>query len=72
MRSGDRECAEARRELVETVTVYRDPSEPGAIEIEISGHLNLIPGERADPNGVKRVWGLMVAEEGFEPPTQGL
>ena len=72
MRSGDQECAEAIRELVETVTVYRDPSEPGAIEIEIAGRLNSILGDRAYPNGVKRVWGLVVAEEGFEPPTQGL
>jgi site-specific DNA recombinase len=72
MRSGDRECAEAIRELVETVTVYRDPSEPGAIEIEISGRLNSILGERAYPNGVKRVWELMVAREGLEPPTRGL
>ncbi len=72
MQSGDRECAEAIRELVETVTVYRDPSEPGAVEIEIAGRLNSILGERAYPNGVKRVWGLVVAEDGFEPPTQGL
>ena len=71
-RSGDRECTEAIRELVETVTVDRDPSKPGAVEIEIAGRLNAILSERAYPNGVKRVWGLMVAEEGFEPPTQGL
>lgn len=56
MRSGDRECAEAIRGLVETVTVYRDPSEPGAVEIEIAGRLNSILGDRAYPNGVKRVW----------------
>ena len=72
IRSGDQECAEAIRELVETVTVYRDPSEPGAIEIEIAGRLNAILGERAYPNGVKRVWGPLVAEEGLEPPTRGL
>jgi site-specific DNA recombinase len=60
------------RELVETVTVYRDPSEPGAVEIEIAGRLNSILGERAYPNGVKRVWGFLVAEEGLEPPTRGL
>lgn len=72
VRSGDRECAEAMRELVETVTVYRDFSELGAVEIEVAGRLNAILGERAYPNGVKRVCGLVVAEEGFEPPTQGL
>ena len=45
------------------MTVYRDPSEPGADEIEIAGRLNSILGDRAYPNGVKRVWGLVVAEE---------
>ena len=69
MRSGDRECAEAIRELVETVTIYRDPSEPGAVEIEIAGRLNSILGDRAYPNGVKRVWGLMVAEDRYRQST---
>ncbi|MBI1218501.1 MAG: recombinase family protein [Rhodobacteraceae bacterium] len=71
-RSGDHECADAIRDLVETVTVYRDPSAPGAVEIEVSGRLNAVLGDRAYPNGVRRVWGKMVAEEGFEPPTRGL
>ena len=72
IRSGDRDCAEAMRELVETVTVYRDPSEPGAVEIEVAGRLSALLGDRAYPNGVRRVCGLVVAEEGFEPPTRGL
>ena len=71
-RSGDRECAEAIRELVETVTVYRDPSKPGAVEIEVSGRLNAVLGDRACPNGLKRLSGVVVAEEGLEPPTRGL
>ncbi len=72
VRSGDRECAEAIRDLVETVTVYRDLSESGAVEIEVSGRLNAVLGDRSYPNGVKRVCGLVVAEEGLEPPTRGL
>ena len=60
------------RELVETVTVCRDPSRLGGVEVEIAGRLTALLGEKAYPNGVKRVWGKMVAEEGFEPPTQGL
>lgn len=72
VRSGDRECAEAIRELVETVTIHRDSSSPGAVEIEVAGRLNAVLGDQAYPNGVKRVCGLVVAEEGLEPPTQGL
>jgi site-specific DNA recombinase len=72
IRSGDPESTEAMRELVETVTVYRDPSEPGAVEIVVAGRLSALLGDRAYPNGVRRVCGLVVAEEGFEPPTRGL
>jgi site-specific DNA recombinase len=72
VRAGDTECAEAMRELVETVTVCRDPSRLGGVEVEIAGRLTALLGEKAYPNGVKGVWGKMVAEEGFEPPTQGL
>ena len=60
------------RELVETVTVFRDPDRLGGVVVEITGRLNALLGEKAFPNGVKGVWGKMVAEEGFEPPTHGL
>lgn len=55
VRYGDRECAEAIRELVETVTIHRDSSSPGAVEIEVAGRLNAVLGDQAYPNGVKRV-----------------
>ncbi len=71
-RTGDSECAEATRDLVETVTVFRDPSKLGGIEVEIVGRLTALLGEKAYPNGVRGVWGKMVAEEGLEPPTRGL
>jgi site-specific DNA recombinase len=71
-RAGDLECSEAIRDLVETVTVFRDPSRPGGVEVEIVGRLTALLGEKAYPNGVKGVWGKMVAEEGLEPPTRGL
>jgi site-specific DNA recombinase len=71
-RGGDSEAAEAMRELVETVTVFRDPSRVGGVVVEIAGRLNALLGEKAYPNGVRGVWGKMVAEEGFEPPTHGL
>lgn len=44
------------RDLVETVTMFRDPSRKGGIEIEISGRLTALLGEKAYPNGVKGVW----------------
>jgi site-specific DNA recombinase len=69
--AGDTEAAAAMRELVQTVTVDRDPSKPGGVEVLIAGRLNALLGEGAFPNGI-RSGGLLVAEEGFEPPTHGL
>ena len=71
-RAGDSEAADAIRELIDTVTVYRDSSRPGGVAVEISGRLNALLGEQAYPNKVRGVWGKVVAEEGFEPPTHGL
>ncbi len=72
IRDGDTECSEAIRDLVETVTVFRDGARAGGVQVEISGRLTALLGEQAFPNRVRGVWGKMVAEEGFEPPTQGL
>jgi DNA invertase Pin-like site-specific DNA recombinase len=72
IRAGDSDAAEAIRDLVETVTVFRDTSRPGGVEVEIAGRLTALLGAPAYPNGVKGVWGKVVAEEGLEPPTQGL
>lgn len=72
IRDGDTECSKAIRDLVETVTVFRDNSRAGGVQVEVSGRLTALLGERAYPNRVRGVWGKMVAEEGFEPPTQGL
>jgi site-specific DNA recombinase len=72
IRDGDSEAAEAIRDLVETVTVSRDTSRLGGVTVEIAGRLNALFGEQAYPNKVRGVWGKMVAEEGFEPPTYGL
>lgn len=63
--AGDPEAAEAMRDLIDTVTVFRDPARLGGIEIEIAGRLTALLGEEAFPNGVKGVWGKMVAGEGF-------
>ncbi|QOZ13539.1 recombinase family protein [Bradyrhizobium sp. CCBAU 51765] len=70
--AGDGEAAEAIRDLVETVTVFRDPARPGGVAVEIAGRLNALLGENAYPNQVKGVWGKVVAGEGLEPPTPGL
>ena len=70
--AGDGEAAEAIRDLVETVTVFRDPGRLGGVTVEIAGRLNALLGEMAYPNRVKGVWGKMVAGEGLEPPTPGL
>jgi site-specific DNA recombinase len=53
--SGDSECAEAMRDLIETVTVFRDPLRSGGVQIEVTGRLNALLGEQAYPNGIKGV-----------------
>jgi hypothetical protein len=45
IRAGDSEAADAIRELIDTVTVYRDSSRPGGVAVEISGRLNALLGE---------------------------
>ncbi len=67
IRAGDSEAAEAIRELIETVTVFRDHSRLGGVTVEITGRLNALLGEQAFPNRVRGVWGKMVAEGGFQP-----
>jgi hypothetical protein len=55
--AGDSDAAEAIRELVETVTVFRDPSRPEGATVEIAGRLNSLLEEQAYPNKVRGVWG---------------
>jgi site-specific DNA recombinase len=69
IKAGQTEAAAIIRELIESVTVRRQGD---GIEVEIKGRLNALLGEKAFPNGVCAVWGSLVAEEGFEPPTHGL
>ena len=49
---GDSEATEAIRDLVETATVFRDPTGTGGV-VEIVGRLNALIGEEAYPNWVK-------------------
>lgn len=53
------------RELVHSVVIRDRPD--GRVEAEVIGHLSALIGDRAEMLG-----GRVVAEEGFEPPTQGL
>lgn len=52
VQDGDQDGALALRELIESVTVDRDPTRPGAVSVVITGRLNVLLGERAFPNGV--------------------
>lgn len=63
--AGDSESAEAMRDLIETVTVFRDPSRLGGVEVEIAGRLTALLGENAFPNGVKAVGGKVVAGDRY-------
>ena len=68
--AGDSDGAEAIRDLVETVTVFRDSSRPGGVEVEIAGRLTALLGAPAYPNGVKGVWGKVVAEVRYRQSTR--
>lgn len=61
--AGNGEATEAIRDLVETVTVFRESGRPGGVAVEIAGQPNALPGEKAYPNQVKGVWGKVVAGE---------
>jgi hypothetical protein len=57
--AGDGEATEAIRDLVETVTVFRDPRRPGGVAVEIAGRLNALLREKSYPNqviGVCEMW----------------
>lgn len=55
------------RDLVEKVVVNPDKS------LQIVGRLDALTGAiQKFGNPTETVWGAMVAEDGFEPPTQGL
>ena len=66
----DREPVRVLRELVAAIVVL--PTPPGApIEVEVRGRLAALIGHEVFP--AARMWGgKVVAEEGLEPPTQGL
>jgi len=63
--AGDTEAAEAIRDLVETVTVFRDPARPGGVAVEIA--LNALLGEEPYPNRVKGVRVLSDGSGGGTP-----
>ena len=44
------EAADAIRDLVETITVCRDPARPGGMAVEIAGRPNAPLGQEAYPN----------------------
>lgn len=73
---GDSSAAESMRELIESVTVRRG-DQPGTVAVEIKGRLEALmapDGQRRASNvrGAFQSAGKVVAEDGFEPPTQGL
>ncbi|API60902.1 recombinase family protein [Tardibacter chloracetimidivorans] len=69
---GVQEAADAVRDLVSSITLAR--ATDGGIAIDIEGRLNALLGPVAYPNSRHTAvsGGVMVAEEGLEPPTRGL
>jgi site-specific DNA recombinase len=64
---GDPKSALAIRDLVESVTVWRDPERPEGLAVTIVGRLETLLGAP-----FPRMGGTVVAGEGLEPPTYGL
>ena len=62
---GDTVAADALRDLIDTVIVTAAADR--TVTVEINGHLARLVGHDPFSEG-----GAMVAEEGLEPPTQGL
>ena len=67
--SGDRRPTTVMRDLIDHIVVARNPATGKGVSIEIKGKLRTLLEENAPKS---MVVGAMVAEEGFEPPTQGL
>ncbi len=66
----NRRLVESFRALVESVTVYPFAARQG-FEVEVKGRLAELIGPEAFP-AARISGGTLVAEEGLEPPTQGL
>ncbi|EAQ25031.1 hypothetical protein ROS217_17547 [Roseovarius sp. 217] len=56
----------------DAVTVSRDFLLKAGARVEISGRLNHVLDPKDLWQCVNAIWGVMVAEEGLEPPTRGL
>jgi site-specific DNA recombinase len=69
IKAGQTEAAAVIRELIESVTVRRQAD---GVEVEIKGRLNALLGEKAFPNGVRSVWGSLVAEDRLSQSPQQL
>jgi site-specific DNA recombinase len=50
MKDGEPDHAKAIRDLIERITVRRDPNEPAAVQIEITGRLEKLLGENVFPS----------------------
>lgn len=63
--AGDSESAEAMRDLIETVTVFRDPSRPRRSRSRNRRTSNGTPGGESLPQRRQSVGGMVVAGEGY-------
>ena len=69
--AGDSEATEAIRNIVETVTVFRDPSRPGGVTVEIAGRLTALLNEPVFPTNARAVWGKVVARDRYRQTPPG-
>jgi site-specific DNA recombinase len=62
--AGDTEAAQAIRDLVESVTVTRDPNRFGGVQVEIRGRLTALLGESMYPDRIRSVVGGIDGAQG--------
>ena len=65
----DCESTKATRDLVQTVTVFRGPTRPSGVTVEIAERLTALLHEPIFPSNVRGVWGKIVAREVLGPTT---
>jgi site-specific DNA recombinase len=68
---GSEDSKTALRQLVDAVVIYPPPKDESGMRIEVRGYLSRLVGGDLFPQRSYK-GGMVVAEEGLEPPTRGL
>ena len=67
IRAGDTEAASAIRDLIDTVVVRRDNTDPDGFVAKINGRLDVLLGTARNRNGAEQSVGKLVAGARYVP-----